>query len=101
MPGSMKTAMCEYARAGSVKRKDVGVGAALGVTMGGRPVGRMPKSCGRGCCCAMFVGESSTDVFGGRMEKRMVCDGKLGRFGGQRRTSCHNLERSWRGVEWV
>jgi hypothetical protein len=29
------------------------VGAALGITMGGRPVGRMPKSCGRGC--AIFV----------------------------------------------
>lgn len=32
-----------------MKRKDVGVGAEEGVVMGGRPVGRMPKSWGRGC----------------------------------------------------
>ena len=50
MPGRMKTAMWEYARAGRVKRKDVGVGAADGVVIGGRPVGRMPKSWGRGFC---------------------------------------------------
>lgn len=48
MPGRMKTAMWLYERAGRVKRKDVGVGAEVGVVIGGRPVGRMPKSWGRG-----------------------------------------------------
>ena len=57
IPGRMKTARCEYARAGRMKRKDVGVGAAVGVVIGGRPVGRMPKSWGSSAIILIYIFE--------------------------------------------